>query len=34
MAQRFVPMVAHGDFDQRVYDSDSDHMIITARKRV
>ncbi len=27
------PLVAHGDFDQRVYDSDSDHMIITARKR-
>jgi hypothetical protein len=27
------PVVAHGDFDQRVYDSDSDRMIITARKR-
>jgi SAM-dependent methyltransferase len=27
------PLVAHGDFDQRVYDDDSDHMIITARKR-
>lgn len=27
------PLVAHGDFNQRVYDSDSDHMIITARKR-
>mgnify|MGYP002395276599 CR=1 FL=1 len=26
------PIVAHGDFDQRVYDSDSDHMIITAQK--
>ena len=26
-------LVAHGDFDQRVYDRDSDHMIITARKR-
>ena len=27
------PLVAHGDFDQRIYDSDSDHMIITAQKR-
>jgi SAM-dependent methyltransferase len=27
------PLVAHGDFDQRVYDSDSEHMIITAQKR-
>lgn len=27
------PVVVHGDFDQRVYDSDSDYMIITARKR-
>jgi SAM-dependent methyltransferase len=27
------PLVAHGDFDQRVYDSDSEHMIITAKKR-
>ena len=27
------PLVAHGAFDQRVYDSDSDRMIITARKR-
>lgn len=27
------PLVVHGDFDQRVYDSDSEHMIITARKR-
>ena len=26
------PLAAHGDFDQRVYDSDSDRMIITARK--
>ena len=26
------PLVAHGDFDRRVYDGDSDHMIITARK--
>ena len=26
------PLVAHGDFDQRVYDGDSEHMIITARK--
>ena len=26
-------LVAHGDFDQRAYGSDSDHMIITARKR-
>jgi SAM-dependent methyltransferase len=25
-------LVAHGDFDQRVYDGDSDRMIITARK--
>ena len=28
------PVVAHGDFDQRVYDGDSERMIITARKRV
>ena len=27
------PVVAHGDFDQRVYDRDSERMIITARKR-
>ena len=27
------PLVAHGDFDQSVYDGDSDRMIITARKR-
>ena len=27
------PVVVHGDFDQRVYDGDSDYMIITARKR-
>jgi len=27
------PLVAHGDFDQRVYDGESEHMIITARKR-
>ena len=27
-------LVAHGDFDQRVYDVDSDRMIITARKKV
>jgi len=26
------PLVAHGDFDQRVYDGDSERMIITARK--
>jgi SAM-dependent methyltransferase len=26
------PLVAHGGFDQRVYDHDSDHMILTARK--
>ena len=26
-------VVAHGDFDQRVYDHDSERMIITARKR-
>lgn len=26
-------LVAHGDFDQRVYDRDSERMIITARKR-
>ena len=28
------PLAAHGDFDQRVYDGDSDRMIITARKRL
>ena len=28
------PVIAHGDFDQRVYDHDSDRMIVTARKRV
>lgn len=27
------PLVAHGDFDQRAYDRDSERMIITARKR-
>ncbi|MGB5812973.1 MAG: class I SAM-dependent methyltransferase [Polyangiales bacterium] len=27
------PLVAHGNFDQRVYDQDSERMIITARKR-
>lgn len=27
------PLVAHGDFDQRVYDGDSERMIVTARKR-
>lgn len=26
-------VVAHGGFDQRAYDDDSDHMIITAQKR-
>ncbi|MGB5220798.1 MAG: class I SAM-dependent methyltransferase [Polyangiales bacterium] len=26
------PLVVHGDFDQRVYDNDSEHMIITAKK--
>ena len=26
-------VVAHGDFDQRVYDAESERMIITARKR-
>lgn len=26
-------VVAHGDFDQRAYDADSERMIITARKR-
>jgi SAM-dependent methyltransferase len=27
------PIVVHGDFDQRIYDGDSERMIITARKR-
>lgn len=27
------PLAAHGDFDQSAYDDDSDHMILTARKR-
>ncbi|MEM7437386.1 MAG: hypothetical protein AAF436_19700, partial [Myxococcota bacterium] len=26
------PFVVHGGFDQRVYDEDSEHMIVTARK--
>jgi hypothetical protein len=33
-AAGLAPLAAHGDFDQRVYDSDSDRMIITARKRL
>lgn len=27
------PLAAHGDFDQSAYDGDSDHMVVTARKR-
>jgi SAM-dependent methyltransferase len=27
------PLVAHGGFDQRVYETDSEHLIITAQKR-
>lgn len=26
-------LVAHGDFDQSAYDADSDHMIVTAKRR-
>jgi SAM-dependent methyltransferase len=26
------PLAAHGDFDQSIYDDESDHMILTARK--